>query len=836
MVTRTPPARKPVPDPVPVPAPLRQAANNPPYPTGPTMPLMDAPDKTPSFEHIQGKGPSAPNGTESRSRASSVSSHGTWNTDPSEPDLDDRETSEIPDSLRPGPKNTAAQGTPAQPITNSNPPMTNGDVQDSSAVWRQAQPGRSSPSFQSQNPYLTVQGGASPSNAQNQSQQRAETPSFRTPSEELAGLMLGSSPSQSNQTAPSHAPPPPPQAAPPVPNAILAQNSGSQNSHHSNPWQQDLDREQQRLDVQKTGALANAPTTIPIPAQTSPKNKQPLIDHAAPQLPPLQLGAASAQPISRPDVETPRTKANKQRNEFYHIKHVNWYDTSAQGGRGALRRSPILSQNANGPCPILALVNALSLSTPEHEDTALVHTLKSREQVTLGLLLDAVFEELVRRNETTGRDLPDIGDLYSFLITLHTGMNVNPDFTRQSASQPGGFEQTREMQLYGAFHIPLVHGWTSPFESETYQAFERSARTFDEALNVQFLEEEFDAKLRAGGLSREEQQVFEDLTAVKSFLTTYPTQLSEYGLEAMSKWMQPGQVAILFRNDHFCTLYKEPTKGTLMTLVTDEGFATHDEVVWESLVDVNGAMAEFFSGDFRSVGASRQSSTTAAGGSSSIGWPSVESRDIKNSANTGVDANAISQSEQEDLDLALALQLQEEEEEASRREEARRQDAHNESLSRQYIDGQSFQSEQRPQIPPRRSQQPPPQPPRSSTPQRAPTPQTFNSSSRTDDGNAPPPSYEQAASDMPYREAGSTPRPPRQGNALGALSALDAQRQQSAFTAQSSQQGPVMAPNYGRRRSSRFSSFNAAPQQGSYAQTGGNGRYSNTNDERCTIM
>lgn len=41
-------------------------------------------------------------------------------------------------------------------------------------------------------------------------------------------------------------------------------------------------------------------------------------------------------------------------------------------------------QNADGPCPLLALVNALVLSTPADYAKILVETLRAREQVSLG--------------------------------------------------------------------------------------------------------------------------------------------------------------------------------------------------------------------------------------------------------------------------------------------------------------------------------------------------------------------------------------------------------------------------------------------------------------------
>ncbi|KAF1823073.1 uncharacterized protein K489DRAFT_304912, partial [Dissoconium aciculare CBS 342.82] len=284
------------------------------------------------------------------------------------------------------------------------------------------------------------------------------------------------------------------------------------------------------------------------------------------------------------------------RNEHYQIKHVSWMQNSR------LRQSPVLTQNANGPCPLLALVNALVLSTPQDLDTALVEALRTREQVSLGLLLDIVFDELMsgRRGDTAIR-LPDVSELYAFLRALHTGMNVNPSFIIPAGVREdtaGCFEETKEMRLYSTFNIPLIHGWLPPKHSLAYAAFERSALTFEDAQNIQFLQSELEDKLQAEGLPQTEQQLLQDIHTMKNFFVTWPTQLTDHGLQAVEQSLKPGQVAILFRNDHFSTLYKEPTRGALMTLVTDAGYSSHEEIVWESLVDVNGAASELFSGDF----------------------------------------------------------------------------------------------------------------------------------------------------------------------------------------------------------------------------------------------
>lgn len=517
----------------------------------------------------------------------------------------------------------------------------------------------------------------------------------------------------------------------------------------------------------------------------------------------VQSPLAPKQTSAQLDAETQNIAA-KQRNQTYQIRVVNWSDTTSSD---KTRVSPIMVQNANGPCPLLALVNALTLSTPADLSTALVETLRVREQITLGLLLDAVIDELMSGRR--GHNLPDVSELYAFLINLHTGMNVNPSFVsaeemeteglidvsikemRSNASgfrKPGGFETTKEMKLYSTFGVPLIHGWITPRNHPTFASLKRSARTYEEAQNLMFREEELEDKLEQDGLKEDEQLMLTDILSIKHFLSSSATQLTEYGLETMARGLGPGSIAILFRNDHFSTLYKHPYSGQLFTLVTDMGYAGHAEVVWESLTDVSGEGCEFFAGDFRPVGHGSAPSSNAAHQLDETGWKTVsrsngshngtrQSSKSGNQPSSGplnsfsllsLDENPQSTStEQEDHDLALALQLQEEEEDFHRRAAAARRREEDElsqaflasnspnnrstSISnRRSIAGRRIQ-EVRSLIPPRAAAEAPPaQPPRSKP-------------SNPEDGeDAPPPTYEQAASGPAYHPPPDHPAHPYQ--------------------------------------------------------------------------
>ncbi|TVY31722.1 Ubiquitin carboxyl-terminal hydrolase [Lachnellula subtilissima] len=447
------------------------------------------------------------------------------------------------------------------------------------------------------------------------------------------------------------------------------------------------------------------------------------------QPPPPIITTQGPSSSSALDPGTPGSAVRTQKRETYEIKKITWHDVTAEKNP---RVSPILVQNANGPCPLLALVNALSLSTPANVETALVEALRSREQVSLGLLLDVVFDELMSgRRGDAAQELPDVSDLYKFLLTLHTGMNVNPRFLPAAASQspndprnsmshvhpserevsiPGTFEDTREMKLYSTFSIPLIHGWLPKRDSPAHIALSRSAKSYEDAQNLMFREEELEDKMDREGLSFEEQATLEDIATIKAFFSSNATQLTPSGLEIITSSLAPGAVAILFRNDHFSTLYRHPDTLQLLQLVTDMGYAGHEEVVWESLIDVTGENAEFFSGDFRLVGGAPATPSQSNTHESGSGWTTVAGRQkgseqIPNppqqlstpSSSSNHYEPAPPQSpntEQEDHDLALALQLQEEEEERHRSEVAqRRQDAERDArLSQQYIEQQGVQN------------------------------------------------------------------------------------------------------------------------------------------------
>ena len=335
------------------------------------------------------------------------------------------------------------------------------------------------------------------------------------------------------------------------------------------------------------------------------------------------VGAAAVE-VARPQID-PAT-------EIYQIKHVNIVSPVSQ----SLHRFPILLQNENGPCPLMALVNAITIASPPDTTSAVVETLKHREQISLSLLLEAVFEELM----TLNTPLPDVGDLFQFLITLHTGMNVNPRFNNPP-NTPGAFEQTKELTLYAAFAIPLLHGWLPDPDTPAGAALAR-AKSYDETQTLLFSEEELITRLTTTDVpaTEHEQTLLADSSHARDFLESSATQLTPYGLRTL-RALPDRTVAILFRNDHFSTIYIR--NANIYSLVTDAGFATHEEIVWELLADVRGSNNSFHSGDFLPVGGPQRQQPVQ-----SLLEPSGSGSTAPEEQNA-------------DYDLALAMSLQEEE-------------------------------------------------------------------------------------------------------------------------------------------------------------------------------
>ncbi|XP_028925951.1 ubiquitin carboxyl-terminal hydrolase MINDY-2 isoform X2 [Ornithorhynchus anatinus] len=253
--------------------------------------------------------------------------------------------------------------------------------------------------------------------------------------------------------------------------------------------------------------------------------------------------------------------ASKERfpgQSLYHIKWIQWKEES----------TPIITQNENGPCPLLAILNVLLLAWKVKLPPMMEIITAEQLMEYLGdYILDAKpkdISEIQRLNYEQ-----NMSDAMAILHKLQTGLDVNVKFTGVRV-----FEYTPECIVFDLLAIPLYHGWlVDPQIADIVKAVGNCSYN-------QLVEKIISCKQ-----SDNSELVSEGFVA-EQFLNTTATQLTYHGLCELTSAVQEGELCVFFRNNHFSTMTKY--KGQLYLLVTDQGFLTEEKIVWESLHNVDG--------------------------------------------------------------------------------------------------------------------------------------------------------------------------------------------------------------------------------------------------------
>ncbi|GMI96216.1 hypothetical protein HRI_003290900 [Hibiscus trionum] len=131
------------------------------------------------------------------------------------------------------------------------------------------------------------------------------------------------------------------------------------------------------------------------------------------------------------------------------------------------RTTPIILQNDNGPCPLLAICNVLLLRNN-------LNLSPDVAEVSQEKLLSLVAERLIDSNSNVNNkdagfvknQQQNIADAIDLLPRLATGIDVNIKFRRID-----DFEFTPECAIFDLLDIPLYHGWiVDPQDYETASA------------------------------------------------------------------------------------------------------------------------------------------------------------------------------------------------------------------------------------------------------------------------------------------------------------------------------------------------------------------------------
>lgn len=152
--------------------------------------------------------------------------------------------------------------------------------------------------------------------------------------------------------------------------------------------------------------------------------------------PPAQLAYSSTSPSSKVETTPPG-------DVLHHIKNIHFKD----------KKVGIVTQNENGPCPLVAIINVLLL---RHQITLpaipeIVSAAKLMEYIG-NAMLESVPKNLsgdIRLNYEQ-----NMNDAMAVLPKLQTGLDVNVKFTGVK-----DFEYTPECIIFDLLSIPLYHGW-----------------------------------------------------------------------------------------------------------------------------------------------------------------------------------------------------------------------------------------------------------------------------------------------------------------------------------------------------------------------------------------
>jgi len=257
-------------------------------------------------------------------------------------------------------------------------------------------------------------------------------------------------------------------------------------------------------------------------------------------------------------------------NLLHHVKNIGFKD----------KKMSIVTQNENGPCPLVAIINVLLL---KHEMTLPAHSEIVSASKLMEYIGNTILENIPKNlsGELKLNYEQNMHDAMAVLPKLQTGLDVNVKFTGVK-----DFEYTPECIIFDLLRIPLYHGWLlDPQTPEIVSAIGNASYN-------QIVEKAISQKCSDNADSVTEALIIEH------FLERTASQLTYHGLSELSSAMCEEEIAVLFRNNHFSTIYKHGKE--LLQLVTDQGFLGESNVIWETLGSIDGD-GQFVDGLFRTV-------------------------------------------------------------------------------------------------------------------------------------------------------------------------------------------------------------------------------------------
>jgi len=303
----------------------------------------------------------------------------------------------------------------------------------------------------------------------------------------------------------------------------------------------------------------------------------------------------------------------------------------------------ILLQNENGPCPLLAAANALLLRGSLRLPKNCIHV----GSATLDNVCNALAEHAIAYSGVNNNF--QLNELLELFPTLQDGMDINPKFTEgptgyEYTAQMSAFDmlqielvhgwlldtnenernellyQCMKNRTYNQLLDSVIRGQeaetklttmlqpklseleTKLKEKKTESGDDKKVTDADELVvttvklnkeggnsTTEFENIETRLEQSINEMKEECQKISEEVTRgslIDGFLQSTSHQLTQYGLVELLHSDTSSFPKVFFRNNHFGTLACHD--GVLYLLVTDLGYGTVPEIVWEKLDNIDG--------------------------------------------------------------------------------------------------------------------------------------------------------------------------------------------------------------------------------------------------------
>jgi ubiquitin carboxyl-terminal hydrolase MINDY-1/2 len=247
------------------------------------------------------------------------------------------------------------------------------------------------------------------------------------------------------------------------------------------------------------------------------------------------------------------------------------------------RNVRIILQNSFGPCALLGVVNILLLENRISIDR-LLHC-DGSETIRASHLVECIADYICSKRDlhkaTGAAESFEIDSVLQLLPSLIHGLDINIKFDYINS-----MEFTSTLHVFDALRCRLYHGWCyDPQDEKTVSVF--SGKSYNQVINelIEYKsanEGEIDSLMQKGEI-------------IQNFMESSASQLTFTGLTCLHEEMHEGDLAVLYRNQHFSTIIKK--NDYIYSLVTDEGYQFIFDVVWERLESIDGD-TRLFDGNF----------------------------------------------------------------------------------------------------------------------------------------------------------------------------------------------------------------------------------------------